>query len=420
MSVYAQEYGYFFNSSSGDRTYNAESFETWLKPFFVSGVFTGCLQVKALTTPGMAVKVLSGYANLDGKAAYWPNDNTINLDPASGVYDRIDTIVLRRDNTNRQVSIEYVKGTASIDPQPVAPERTSDIFELVLAEILVGTGVTEVTQSVITDKRPDTDVCGYVVAAVQTPDFSELYDQFAAQAEEFMGDQAADFLAWFDEMKDQLSEDAAGHLQLEIDAINDTLGNVPEDKTLQDQIDAAVDEIGQISDALCYVVNGNKSIESVTIPVGALFRLANSEIVGRSDGVYTAKIAIPVDTVIDSTYFNEASPVSGGVGNLLNSNIGTKDVSFTNASIVSSNGSKRTGNTLCLSFLFGSTSVINQFLKVCDVSGVTSLLGVIPVYSADNNDTPTSYNLYCQNNSIYTRQQIPAGNYYACGIVIAY
>ena len=321
MSVYAQEYGYFFNSSSGDRTYNAESFETWLKPFFVSGVFTGCLQVKALTTPGMAVKVLSGYANLDGKAAYWPNDNTINLDPASGVYDRIDTIVLRRDNTNRQVSIEYVKGTASIDPQPVAPERTSDIFELVLAEILVGTGVTEVTQSVITDKRPDTDVCGYVVAAVQTPDFSELYDQFAAQAEEFMGDQAADFLAWFDEMKDQLSEDAAGHLQLEIDAINDTLGNVPEDKTLQDQIDAAVDEIGQISDALCYVVNGNKSIESVTIPVGALFRLANSEIVGRSDGVYTAKIAIPVDTVIDSTYFNEASPVSGGVGNLLNSNI---------------------------------------------------------------------------------------------------
>lgn len=217
MSVYAQDYGYFFNSNSNDRTYNADSFETWLKPFFVSGVFTGCLQVQAQSTPDMTVKVTKGYANLDGKAAYWPSDNTLTIETASGIYDRIDTIVLRRDNTNRQVSLEVVKGTASATPSPTAPTRNSDTYELVLAEVLVGTGVTEIAGSAITDKRPDTDVCGYVVAAVQTPDFSELYAQFAAQAEEFMGDQADEFLAWFEEMKDQLSEDAAGHLQLEID-----------------------------------------------------------------------------------------------------------------------------------------------------------------------------------------------------------
>ena len=220
MSVYAQDYGYFFNSNNSDRTYNADSFETWLKPFFVSGVFTGCLQVQAQSTPDMTVKVTKGYANLDGKAAYWPDDNTVTIETASGVYSRIDTIVLRRDNTNRRVSIEVVKGTASATPQPVAPTRTADTFELVLAEVLVGVGVTTITGSVITDKRPDTDVCGYVVAAVQTPDFSELYEQFRAQAEEFMGDQADEFLAWFDEMKDQLSEDAAGHLQLEIEALD--------------------------------------------------------------------------------------------------------------------------------------------------------------------------------------------------------
>ena len=78
MSVYAKEYGYFFNSNNNDRTYNAESFETWLKPFFVSGVFAGCLQVKAQTTPDMTIEVLSGYANLDGKPAYWPDDNEGN------------------------------------------------------------------------------------------------------------------------------------------------------------------------------------------------------------------------------------------------------------------------------------------------------------------------------------------------------
>jgi hypothetical protein len=220
LSVYAQDYGYFFNSNNSDRTYNADSFETWLKPFFVSGVFTGCLQVKAQDTPDMSVVVTKGYANIDGKAAYWPDDNTVTIETASGVYSRIDTIVLRRDNTNRRVSIEVVKGTASATPQPVAPTRNADTFELVLAEVLVGVGVTTITGSVITDKRPDTDVCGYVVAAVQTPDFSELYDQFVAQAEEFMGDQADEFIAWFDEMKDQLSEDAAGHLQLEIEALD--------------------------------------------------------------------------------------------------------------------------------------------------------------------------------------------------------
>ena len=220
MSVYAQEYGYFFNSNNSDRTYNADSFERWMKPFFVSGVFTGCLQVKAQTTPDMSVQVTKGYANLDGKPAYWPEDNTLAIATASGVYDRIDTVVLRRDNVNRRISIEVVTGTASASPQPTAPTRTDDVFELVLAEVLVGVGVTTIVGSAITDKRTDTDVCGYVVAAVQTPDFSDLYEQFSAQAEEFMGEQAADFLAWFDEMKDQLSEDAAGHLQLEVDALD--------------------------------------------------------------------------------------------------------------------------------------------------------------------------------------------------------
>ena len=328
MSAYAQEYGYFFNSNNSDRKYNAESFETWLKPFFVSGVFTGGLQVSAQSTPDMTVQVSAGYANLNGKLGYWDDTNTLELATASGVYSRYDTIVLRRDNTNRTVSIEVVTGTASSNPQPTAPTRTADIFELVLAEILVVAGATEITGSRITDKRPDTDVCGYVVAAVDTPDFSELYAQFAAQAEEFMGEQAAEFLAWFDEMKDQLSEDAAGHLQNEIDDLESLVGDVPEGEDLQSEVDAAADEIGRISDALCYVVNGNKSIESVTIPVGHYFRLANSSIAGRSDGLYTAKIAIPKmedDVAIDASYFNEAAPITGGVANALNSKLTKRD-----------------------------------------------------------------------------------------------
>lgn len=83
----------------------------------------------------------------------------------------------------------------------------------------------------------------------------------------------------------------------------------------------------KVSEAMTYVVNGNKSIENAAIPVGSYVRLANSTIVGRSDGIYTVKTAIPVNTVIDSSYFNENAPIPGGVANALNSKL-TKQVVY--------------------------------------------------------------------------------------------
>lgn len=233
MSVYAQEYGYFFNSQNSDRKYNADSFETWLKPFFISGVFAGTLQVTAQNTPDMTVKVSPGFANLNGKPGYWPDTNTLELDTASGVYSRIDTIVLRRDNTNRQISLEVVTGVASASPQPTAPQRTSDIFELVLAQILVGVGVTEITAANITDTRTDSTICGYVTATVNQMDFDQFKTQFdgwvadfESSEEEWQDDTMAAFAAWFEEIRGQLDEDAAGHLQNEIDDLQADLDSI--------------------------------------------------------------------------------------------------------------------------------------------------------------------------------------------------
>lgn len=238
VSAIAQEFGYFFNSTSNDRTYSADSFEEWLKPFFVSGVFVGELEVTALSTPGMSVQVAPGYANLDGKVAKFASTSTLTIATASGVYDRIDTIVLRRDNTNRQITLDVVTGVAAASPEPTAPVRSSTIYELVLAQILVGTGVTAITQGDITDTRVDPDVCGIVCAAVQTPDFSDLYDQFTAQ-----------FNTWFNHMKDQLDEDAAGHLQLEIDAINLDIGGIESDVSDLEKTLLAVDTAFSIPNA---------------------------------------------------------------------------------------------------------------------------------------------------------------------------
>ena len=205
MSAIAKEYGMFFNSSNNDRTYSADSFETWLKPFFVTGVFEGGLQVTAQSEPDMTVNVSAGYANLNGKTAYWDEDNTMTLETASGVYNRIDTIVLRRNNTDRVISIEVVTGVASANPQPTPPVRNGDIYELVLAQIVVGVGVTEITPAKITDTRMIRSLCGYVAATVEEIDFEQIKNQFDGWVAEYKAGAESDY----DDFVAQLAEDLA-------------------------------------------------------------------------------------------------------------------------------------------------------------------------------------------------------------------
>lgn len=95
---------------------------------------------------------------------------------------------------------------------------------------------------------------------------------------------------------------------------------------------ALADDVGALSAAMTYVVSGNKSIETATIPVGAYVRLVGSTITGRSDGIYTVATAIPVNTVIDGTYFNESAPIPGGGLNALNASLNWKyAVSYSDA-----------------------------------------------------------------------------------------
>ena len=202
------DHAFFYNSENGDRVYDADSFEHWLKKFFTSGVFTGNCAVSA--TSGMGVQMSEGYCNVDGKVRFFKAPVSFTLATANNAYDRIDTIVIERNDTDRDITAKVVTGTASASPTPKAPVRANGVYQLVVAQIRVAAGATSITDADITDKRMDTSVCGYVVSAVQTPDFSELYSQFTAA-----------FGAWFNEMKGQLSEDAAGNLQLQIDALED-------------------------------------------------------------------------------------------------------------------------------------------------------------------------------------------------------
>ena len=221
----ADQYGLFWNSVNNDRGYTADSFAEWLNHFFTTGVFSGELQVTAVS--GMDIKVGSGYANLKGKVRFFDSASTYTLDTAGATYPRIDTVVVERNDTDRKISIKVVTGTYNgSSPSPTAPVRSAAIYQIVLAQIYVAAGATKITQANITDTRSDTSICGIVTGTVKEMDYSQFASQFNGYYSQFKASNKADFDTWFNAMKGQLTTDAAGKLQTEIDTINSSVNSL--------------------------------------------------------------------------------------------------------------------------------------------------------------------------------------------------
>lgn len=214
----ALEYG-FFNAvqqtdGTYDRVYNAEQMSRYFNGLVSPGVYEsvgGGLQVRAGT--GMTVQVQTGRAILGDNCQWLDNDAVldITLSAAHVTLNRYTAIVMRLDYTNRNISIVAVDGANATAPTKPAMTRTSAIMEYCLAYVYVGKGVTTITQSAITDTRPDNTVCGWVTGLVQQVDTSQLflqwqtaYAEFYAQMQAWQTQQEAAFDSWFSTLTGQL------------------------------------------------------------------------------------------------------------------------------------------------------------------------------------------------------------------------
>lgn len=244
----------FFNSVSHDRTYKAEDWAEYFASFIGNGVFpvpsTG-LQVVA--NDGMKLNVKTGKAWINGYFYFNTEDLAVELDTADGQLNRIDRVVVRWDLTNRVMSVKVKSSSFSASPTAPALQRDADVYELALADIYVGAGVTAITQSKITDQRLNTSLCGIVVGVVEQIDpsaitaqfdnFFELYralitdeynayvarvsgyendaaadyETFLQSLEDYEASARAEFEAWFEGIKNTLSGDIAGQLTLEVE-----------------------------------------------------------------------------------------------------------------------------------------------------------------------------------------------------------
>lgn len=239
----------FFNSVSNDRVYRAEEWAEYFASFIGNGVFpvpSNNLQVVAGS--GMVVTVKAGKAWINGYFYYNTGDLSLTLPVADGVLNRIDRIVVRWDLTERLISVVVKSSTPSASPTPPALQRDADAYELCLADITTGAGVTAISQAVITDRRLDPSLCGIVAGVVDQIDTAAFNAQLQAwftdykaqslqefndlvsymESLELLGDQQYnalqaymnafkleaenDFNAWFASVKNVLDEDTVGHL----------------------------------------------------------------------------------------------------------------------------------------------------------------------------------------------------------------
>ena len=244
-----------FNSINHDRVGKAEDWAWYFATFIGNGVFpkpaTG-LQV--VTSSGMTVLAKAGFAFINGYAFRNAEDFSITIETADGSLPRIDRVIVRWDITQRMIYIGVLKGTPSANPVAKSLTRNSEIYDLAIADILVGRGVTSITQADITDQRYNSSLCGIVTGVVdqidattltaQFTDFFRQYEQqIITQYNNYLADintdrQGAtsalnsftDWLAsyktsteddiqdWLDELHDLLDTETVTHLQQEIEA----------------------------------------------------------------------------------------------------------------------------------------------------------------------------------------------------------
>lgn len=203
----AQECGFFNAQLEGeefDRVYLAEQFAAYFAAFIGNGIYGHSmqkLQVLCQDVPNMSIKVLSGEAYINGW--WYRNTDTydISVPVADGVLSRIDVVVVRWGNAERDMWLQLITGTPSSNPVKPAIRRDADYFDLQLAVISVPAGAIRITQTQIQDTRLNNAVCGLVTGVVDQIDTTNLYNQFESYFQDFKDHYEADYAIWTAQQK---------------------------------------------------------------------------------------------------------------------------------------------------------------------------------------------------------------------------
>ena len=109
-------------------------------------IFNNGFIVSALTTPDLSVNVSSGECRIQGKYLSSSTTTNVLISANTDSYNRYDLIVV---DVSGEGSIKVIKGTPSSNP--TIPSASNN--QIILAQVLVGSGVSSIQSSNITDLR---------------------------------------------------------------------------------------------------------------------------------------------------------------------------------------------------------------------------------------------------------------------------
>lgn len=261
----ALTYG-FYNSVNGDRKYDAAQFASIFDGLIIDGVFASIGEAFFVSAvAGLEVSVGIGKAWFNHTWTLNDSELVLTAPESELLLDRIDAVVLEVNASEsvRANDIKFVKGVPASYPE--RPTLTNDTFvhQYPLCYIYRAATSTEIRQADITSTIGSEET-PFVAAILKTLSLEDLlgqwqddldrwiskreyeFDQWFTEKKEeltiWRNELAAEqeafrlwlddlevetsgwvtnaedyFLDWFQTMKDQLNEDSAGNLQLQID-----------------------------------------------------------------------------------------------------------------------------------------------------------------------------------------------------------
>mgnify|MGYP004496048387 CR=1 FL=1 len=252
-------------SSGYDRTYSSSDLAEYFASFVGNGVYANpANQLKVIAGKGLDIYVQTGKAFINGYY-YSLSEEAKKLTIVRGDnnYPRKDLVVCSLNHSTRLIEVKVLQGTPAASPVPQTITRDDTRYDLVLAEISVDAGCTSITDSEITDKRPDNDVCGFVTGLVEQIETTGLFRQYDSA-----------FSSWFDKAKGQLSGDVAGNLSNSVTSLQDSLAQEIKDRESGDK-SAKTQIAGNSASILLLQQNGESYSNSIT-------KLQNRIVMGTS------------------------------------------------------------------------------------------------------------------------------------------
>lgn len=273
-----------------DRTYNADEVNNFLEGLvsnngIYANVSTAC---QVVINEGMQVIVKAGKGMVDNHWFKIESDVALDIEAADVILNRIDSIVVRNNNTDRTITLEVKTGELATSPVAPTLTRTEEIYEICLANIIVNKNITAITSSLISDTRPNNEVCGWITGVIEQMDTTTLYEQYEEAQNNFINTKTAEFSEWeseqqeiFDNWFETIKDDVrTTTLYREYSDVYSSTFAGEQDITIPTTLNYKNNGL----DVLNVHINGNKLVEDVEYTIssdGASIHLTNAlEVVG--------------------------------------------------------------------------------------------------------------------------------------------